>query len=232
MRQSKQACGLVERLARGIVDRAAKAREGRGAFDTQKLAMPTGHQKDEIRIAQTVSQARGQGMSGQVVDPDQRLAGCCAKPFGHHHTRKYAADQTGSGGDGDRVDLREGHTCLGQGAFDTNVQLFDMGARCDLGHDTAIGRMQRGLISNHRRENLAPAQNGGGRIVTAAFQPKYGDVVAHPSFRCTHEAQQLPPLGAAHNNTGCHGCPTPPAAPHATAGVFRGVLGGIAEAGP
>ena len=84
-----------------------------GPVDPQELAVAAGHQQQEIGKRPRHGSAGGSAhgprdgsppMSGFPRGGGQRLRG--------HHPRQHAADQTGAGGDGDRVDLLQRHAGL------------------------------------------------------------------------------------------------------------------------
>ncbi len=121
----------------------------------------------EVRIAQP----RRQRMAFEMVDRDQRLARRQRQRLAGDEAHHHPADQPGSRGGGDRVDLRQRHPRLGQRGLDQRRQHLDMRARRDLGHDAAIGPVRRFLARQPVREHGAVArhQRGGG-LVAARFE--------------------------------------------------------------
>ena len=184
MRQAQQLGNFVERLTRGIVDRPAKPMKFVRPIGNQKLAMPAGHQQDQIGKGQIVCQARCQGMPGQMIDPDQRQAGCNRQALGNHDPGQNPADQPRPCRDRDGVDLAQPKTCGQQCAFHTMIQPFNMGAGGNFGHDAAKIGMQGRLPLDHRRKNDRGhagrmPDHGRRRIIAAAFQSQNGQNPVH-----------------------------------------------------
>jgi hypothetical protein len=84
-----------------------QAGEGVPVIDAQDLAMPARDQQQQVGKPRPVRQARRQGVTGQVVDPDQRLAEPHRQPLGRHDARQHAADQARPRRHGDRIDGSE-----------------------------------------------------------------------------------------------------------------------------
>ena len=103
--------------------------------------MAAGDQQQQIGEIEPVGQPCGQGVAFEVVDGDQRLARGGGDRLGGHQPDDQAADQAGTGGGGDGVDVGEVDARIGKGRLDDAVQRLDMGARGDLGHDAAEGGM-------------------------------------------------------------------------------------------
>ena len=122
--------------------------------------------ESEIRVAQH----RRKRMAFEMVDRDQRLARRQRQPLGGDQADHHAADQPRPGGRGDRVDLAERDTRLGQRFLDQARQDLDMGARRDLRNDAAKGAMRRFLPGETMGED-APvrADQGRRRLVAARF---------------------------------------------------------------
>jgi uroporphyrinogen-III synthase len=117
--------------------------------------MPPRHQQRQIGKCQPIGQARCQCMPRQMVDPDQRQARRHRQPLGQHHPRQDPTDQPRPGSDRNRINLGQPQPRLRQRAFDTVVQSLDMGARSNLGHNTAERGMQCRLPFDHRRQDGA-----------------------------------------------------------------------------
>ncbi len=100
-------------------------------------------------------QTRRQGVTHQVIDRDQRLARAQRQGLGGGQSHHDAADQAGSGGDGDAVQFLQGNFGLVQCALNDVVQYFQMGARGDFGHHTAIGGMGFGLAEHDIGQDFA-----------------------------------------------------------------------------
>ncbi len=90
-------------------------------------------------------------MGLQMVDGDERFGLRHGDGLGGHDADQQSADQTGSGGCRHRVDVVERQAGLVQGLLDQAIEGIDMGARGNLGHNAAIGRM-RGQL---RQDDIA-----------------------------------------------------------------------------
>ena len=110
----------------------------------------------------------------------------------HGDADDQAADQAGPGGRGDRVDRVEAEPRLGERLADGRVEQLDMGARGDLRHHAAIGRMQVELRAHHARQDRAAAVRGAahhrrGSLVAARLDAEHDQgsgfaVVSHGAF--------------------------------------------------
>ncbi len=132
--------GLVERLARRIVDRRREPAILAHAIDAQDLAMPARDEQQQIgEFEARVGEARGERMTLQMVDRDQRLARrhrqCLGGDQAHHHP----ADQPWPRGRGNRIDIVERQPRVLERRLDQRGQHLHMRARRDLGHHAAIG---------------------------------------------------------------------------------------------
>ncbi len=99
--------------------------------------MPAGGQKQAIRKADAVGQARGQSMGFQMIDGDQWLVVRERDRLGRRQPDDHAADQAGPGGGRDAIEIAERDLGLGHGLFDDAVERFDMGAGRDFRHHAA-----------------------------------------------------------------------------------------------
>ncbi len=111
----------------------------------------------QIGKRQAAGEPRDQGVRLEMIDGEERLAGRQRDPLAGHQADQHAADQAGSRGGGDAVEVARAHPGAAQRADDEAVDDFDMGARRDLRHDAAIGRMGGDLAHHFVGEDFAGA---------------------------------------------------------------------------
>ena len=139
--------------------------------------MPAGNQQQQIREIQPVGQARGQRMAFEVVDRVERLAGGRGQRLRRHQPDDQPADQAGTGGGGDRIDIGEPDAGIGERRLDNAVERLDMGARRDLGNDAAERRMLLDLAEHDVGQDVRPAtgakrDDGCRGLVAARLDPE------------------------------------------------------------
>jgi hypothetical protein len=182
LRQSQKPGDLVEGLSRRVVDGAAKTREFVPVIDTEDLAMPARHQQQKVGKPRAVRQARRQGVTGQVIDPDQGFAKPQRQPLGRHDAGQNPADQPRPRRDGDRIDGPKRDTGRLQRGLHRAVQALGMGAGGDLRDDAAILGMKLRLADHDRRQDLRrlarSVQHRSGGIVATRFQSEDEEVLA------------------------------------------------------
>ena len=114
-------------------------------------------QQQHIRKIETVGQAGGERMRLEMIDGDERAPQPKRDGLAHGDADDQPADQAGTGGRGYPVDRLEAEPGFGERLADGRVEQLDMGARGDLRHHPAIGRMQIELRAHHARQDLAPS---------------------------------------------------------------------------
>ena len=145
--------------------------------------MPTRHQQDQIWKAQSICQPWRQRVTCQVIDADQRQAGCPRQPFGQHDSRQHATNQSGPRRDCNPIEIAQPDPSPCQRPLDTKIQPFHVGAGCDLGHDTAKFGVERRLPFNFGRQDLTCPLDGPHHscrgIIATALDPQKGQSLAH-----------------------------------------------------
>lgn len=168
--------------------------------------MPARNQQHQIGKGQPVGQARGQGMTGKMIDPDKGQAGRRRKPLGAHDTGQNPADQARPSGDGDGRQIRQPDLRLCQCLGGAEVNLLGMGPCRDFGDNAAKVLVQRGLAEDDRRQDVRLAvrqpDNRCGGVVATAFQPKNGDRRGHVGFGCAGVSRQVTPMARPYNPGG------------------------------
>ena len=181
LRQPEELRDLVEGLARRVVDGAAEAAEAHGTVDGEELAVAARDQQHQVGKADVLDEPRGQRVPGEVVDAPERQPAGGGEALGEHHAGQHPADQPGAGGDGDGVEVGEPDAGPAERGGGDEVQPLGVGAGGDLGHDPAIGVVQRVLADDLGGEDLgarpagAGADHRGGGVVAAAL-----DAEDHP----------------------------------------------------
>ena len=98
---------LVESLADGVIDGAAKPQVIADPANTENLGVAARGQKQAIRKGGAICQARGQRMRFEVVDREQRLVMRERNSLRGGQPDDDAADQAGAGGGGNAVECAE-----------------------------------------------------------------------------------------------------------------------------
>ena len=147
-------------------------RYSRDAAHQHQLGVAAGNEQQQIGKCEAVGQARRQGVALQMVDRVERLSGGARQRLARHQADDETADEAGSRGCGDRVDIRQLAAALRQRLADQPVEDLDMGARGDFRHDAAEGGVFLELRADHVGDDPAatviPAlDHGGGGLVAA-----------------------------------------------------------------
>ncbi len=153
--EAQELRGLVEGLADGVVDRGADPHIVADAEHRDDLRMSAGGQEQAIGERRVVGEARGQRVRLEMIDRDQRLLGDQRDRLGGGEPDDDAADQPGPGGDRDAVELAERQPGIVHRLGDDHVERLDMGARRDLRHHAAEGRVLVDLRQHDIGQNLA-----------------------------------------------------------------------------
>ncbi len=160
--EAEELGGLVEGFAERIVDGGTEAAVAADVFYREELAVAAGDQQQQIGEGDAVGEAGGERMAFEVVDGDERLSGGKGDCFCRGETDQHAADETGAGGSGNRVDVGEGGARLSQRSAHHVVKHLDMGAGGNLGHDAAEGGMVVDLGKHDIGEDAAGSVVGAG----------------------------------------------------------------------
>jgi hypothetical protein len=105
--KAEQFCGLVERLARGVVDRRREPAVIADALDEQQLAMAPRYEEQQIGEGEAgFDEARAERMAFEMINRDQRLVRGVRQRLSGDEPDHDAADQPGSCGRSDRVYVR------------------------------------------------------------------------------------------------------------------------------
>ena len=170
--QAQQLRGLVERLARGIVDRRRDPAIAADALDQQQLAMPARHQQQQIGKGEVrIGQPRAERMPLQMIDRDERLARRMRQRLAGDEPHHHAADQPRPCRRRDRIDLIQSQPGILERRRDQRLQRLDVRARRDFGHHAPEGRMRRLLPCQPVAEHLPIAgDERGGGFVARGFE--------------------------------------------------------------
>jgi putative nucleotidyltransferase with HDIG domain len=207
--EPKQLGNLIEGLTGGVIHCAAHIAVGPALAvvmsQIQMRVSPGNHQR-ECRQGQCVSLRLGGklrllkqhsvDMPFKVIDGDQRLAErkrqclCIADAY-QQCTRK-----TGSFGDCNGVEVAESDSSLAQGRAHHRDNVAKVFARCQLRHNTAIGRVRGDLRSNHVRQSLRATPHHCGRgFVAGAFYAENQPTV-HPILYSRQVEKSLAQIAA------------------------------------
>ena len=158
---------LVERLAGGVVDGLAEHLVVAVPADDDEQGVTTGHEHDrerrgELRILEPSRVEVGL----EVVDTDVREAGHERERLRRAHADEQRAREAGTVARGDGADVGELESGFTERVGDHRVDELDVRPARDLGHDTAVLRVELDLARHDRRQH-APAvlDDGRGRFV-------------------------------------------------------------------
>jgi hypothetical protein len=140
--------------------------------------VPARGEQQEIGKRQTAGKPRRQRVRLEVIDGEERLARGKRDPLAGHQADQHAADQAGPCRRGDAVEVARAHVGAAQRPGDQRVDDFDMGARRDLRHDAAIGRMRGDLAHHFVGQDFAGAVRAQAhhrrrRLVAGGFDSEY-----------------------------------------------------------
>ncbi len=168
--KAEHLCDFIKGLAGRIVHRGAEAAVASDAIDAKQLTMPARNQKQKKREGDLIGKARRERVAFEMIDGDERNFMHRRDHLGRHDAHEHAADQTWTRGGAHGIEIGKAHAGLGHGFCDEAVEMGEMGARGDLGHDAAEDRMLLHLAEHGVREHLAASvDDGGGGLVTAGF---------------------------------------------------------------
>lgn len=139
--QAQQAADLIERLARGVVERRPQ----------HLIAAVVGHQDqlgvaaadDEVQhgkadVGRVLGQPQRVNVSLDVVDAQQRQVAADGQPLGHVHAHQQRADQPRPAGDGHAIEVVEAQMGLAHGLLDNGVDHLHVAARGHLREHAAV----------------------------------------------------------------------------------------------
>ena len=125
------------------------------------------------KLEPLIDQTGTEGMAFEMIDRDQRLVRRKRQPLADKQANHHSADQSGTGGRGDGVDLSNGDVGLVQHLADQAGKDFDMGAGGDF-RDHAPERAVGVILPDHRLGEDLPvaADQRGGAVVAGGFKGK------------------------------------------------------------
>ena len=154
--QPHQLGGLVECLARRIIQRLAEQLVLTDAIDPNQLGMPARHQQsDERKSRRLFFQHRRQQMAFHMVHTERRNIPGERQCLGTGRSHEERTDQAGAGGVGDGVDVNRNATGFAQHLTDQRQHSLDVIARSQLRHYAAIYTVQINLASASRPRSLS-----------------------------------------------------------------------------
>ena len=107
--------------------------------------MSSGDKEQKIWEPHSVGQAGCQSVCFQMVDGEKRLVCGPGQRLCHCRADDQASYQTGTRRSGYPVYVMERNACLGECTRNEWIEMVEMGARCNLGYDTAIRQVLREL---------------------------------------------------------------------------------------
>ena len=156
-RQPNELGCLVERFADRVVHGRAEPIVIADALDCEDLRVPARGDERQIREGDAGGQARSQRMRLQVVDRNERLAARERHALARHQPDEQAANEARPRGGRHAVEILGRDAGPPERAGDEQIDDLDMGARRNLGHDSAEGRVRRDLAHHLVGENIARA---------------------------------------------------------------------------
>jgi hypothetical protein len=133
-------------------------------------------------------------VGGEVIHPVHRLLGGDRVPLGRGDPDEQRTRQARTGGDGDRVDIREGHPGLGQRPLHGGHDRFQVGAAGHLGHHAAEPGVLRDAGGQRVGEQGVPADDTDAGLVAGGLDTEDQWFVSHArqsSLRCMTSASVL-----------------------------------------
>ena len=163
----QHARGLVERFARRVVKRVAQQAVFAVIGHFHDVRMPAACDKaDERRLQIGVRDIVGADMPLDVVNRNQRQVRAVGQRLGAADAYQQCADQAGTVGNGDCVQIGKPHIRIVQRALHNRVACLDVLTRRDFRHYAAVERMRFHLrgddVGEHRASVL---DDGGSRLV-------------------------------------------------------------------
>ncbi len=167
--ETEEAGDLVEGLSCGIVDGLPEQAVVPVVDHLDQHRVPARHQEHHQRqFERLIFEERCVEMGLHVVDPDERDVPCHGQGLGRGDTHEQRSDQPGPDGAGDGVDPFGLDARLDDRPGDDRVEQVEMGTAGNLGHHTAVLRVQVDLRRHH----------AGQHVVTAHHQRRGGLVAA------------------------------------------------------
>ncbi len=157
IRKTEQFGSLVECFADGVVDSGSESIVIAHALDCENLGVAARRQQYQKGKGDAGGETRRQRMRLEMVDSEERLADRDRDPLGRHQPDQHASDQARSRRRRDAVEISRRHPRLRERARDQQVDDLDMGARRDLRHNPAVGRMSRNLTHHFVGQDLTRA---------------------------------------------------------------------------
>ena len=179
--QTQDSRHLVERLARCIVDRAAKRPHIVGDVgDEQETGVPAGDQQCQGGLGQhSVLDDIDGDVGGEVVDPVQRFAQRHCERLGRRHTHQQGPSQPRAGRDRDRVQVIEPYAGLAAGSLDRRNHGLEVGATSDLRHDAAETCMLLDAAGDCVSKQGLAADDPDSGLVAGCLDAKHQGSVTH-----------------------------------------------------
>ena len=173
--EAEQAGGLVEGLARRIVDRAAEPLEFEWRLHMKERGVTAAGDEADAGIdpAGAMREPAGVEVGRDVVVAHDRDLQGRREPLGGRESDQQRADEPRRDGHGDGLELRLGDAGSRHRLVDHRDDAFDVGPRRHLRHDPAPPRMELILTGDDTRQHHAVAGDDGcGRLVARGFNRK------------------------------------------------------------
>ena len=181
--EAHQLRDLVERLADSVVDGRTEAFVLAQTAHFQELTMPAGDEQQKIRERTIRGEARGEGMTLQMVHRNERNAGGLRDSLAGHQPHQHAADQARPGGRRHAVQRAVSDARLGHRLRHHRVRQLRMRPRGNFRHHAEIRRMLLQLRADHvrqqRRAAILKAQHRRGGLVAGGFDAEDGQGAGH-----------------------------------------------------
>src|SRR5690348_13150149 len=139
----------------------------------QELTMSPRNKQQKVRKFYPIGQPNSQSMRFQMVDGEERLPCRPSQTLCRRGAHDQAADQARAGRSSYPVDLAETDTSHGERARYQRIEMVEVCARCNLGHDPAIRHVLRELAVDQIGKDLWAGDrrrhDGGSALVAAGF---------------------------------------------------------------
>jgi hypothetical protein len=183
--EAEQLGDFVERFAGGVVARRPEQRIIAERARQIEARMAAGDEQRDVRQRDRALELHRQEVALEMVDADERQLPRVGDGLGRAQADEQRADQSGTVGGGDGIDLVERERRLVQRALDRRRQCAHVAARGELGDDAAVGAVDVVLRGDDAGAHLAIDQHRGGGVVARALdgQHSHGGVDGRPPTR-------------------------------------------------
>ena len=179
--QPQEVGDLVERLARGVVQRLPQQAVVPPFGHVQEHRMPTTHQKRHKGGSELgIFQGWGKEMPFQVIDPDKRTVEAEGEGLPIHHSHEQRSHQSGARCHRNPIQLGESNSSIRQRLLNDRADRLHVGAAGELRNDSTEDAVDVLREDDERGEFAGPAvrtKDGRGGLVARGLDTE--DPIRH-----------------------------------------------------